>query len=431
MASDQDIVDSNGDVIDVPMHEAAATWQLAVLGGLHAGALVDVAADDWTLVGSAEDCDIVLRDARVLPHHAALFVRGGQLQLRAIDGELLAQGQSQAPGNSVALGDAQTWQMAGVTLGVGCRGSAPWEALRASPTFDAIAADTEAAASEDADGADADSTFAADADADAGETPAPDVGPKTPLRLRVTRKAQHVMAAAAACAVVVATGAVAWGVVWPKVQARENSSAIAGILGSLGMPELRVVEASSGHLRIEGVVRSESDRAKLMQALQQRGIYPAVDIVNGEQLAGTVQNSFRQRGMVVKAQYVGGGRVEVQGAAPSAVTEQVVQDVLAATNAVTQVALLDAAASAAAEPQETVLAAAAPAPAPAPAANNKSGNDPQRIVGVVGGATPFLLTQDRKRYLVGSMLPDGTQIDQIDGHTVVFSRQGKPMLVQF
>jgi type III secretion system YscD/HrpQ family protein len=427
MASEQDILDSNGDVIDVPMHEAAATWQLAVLGGLHAGALVDVATDDWTLVGSAEDCDIVLRDARVLPHHAALFVRGGQLQLRAIDGELLAQGQSQAPGNSVALGDAQTWQMAGVTLGVGCRGSAPWEALRASPSLEATAADTEATATDEADRTDLDSISCADA----GETPAPSASPTTPLRHRLTRKAQRVMAATAACAVIVATGAVAWGVVWPKVQARENSSAIAGILGNLGMPELRVVEASNGHLRIEGAVRSESDRAKLMQALQQRGIYPAVDIVSGEQLAGTVQNSFRQRGLVVKAQYVGGGRVEVQGAAPSPVTEQVVQEVLAATNAVTQVALLDAAASAAAEPQETVLAAATPAPATAPAANTKSGADPQRIVGVVGGATPFVLTQDRKRYLVGSMLPDGTQIDQIDGHTVVFSRQGKPMPVQF
>jgi hypothetical protein len=301
--------------------------------------------------------------------------------------------------------------------------------LRTSPSLEATAADTEATATDEADRTDPDSISCADADA--SETPAPNVGPKTPLRHRLTRKAQRVMAATAACAVIVATGAVAWGVVWPKVQARENSSAIAGILGNLGMPELRVVEASNGHLRIEGAVRSESDRAKLMQALQQRGIYPAVDIVSGEQLAGTVQNSFRQRGLVVKAQYVGGGRVEVQGAAPSPVTEQVVQEVLAATNAVTQVALLDAAASAAAEPQETVLAAATPAPATAPAANTKSGADPQRIVGVVGGATPFVLTQDRKRYLVGSMLPDGTQIDQIDGHTVVFSRQGKPMPVQF
>jgi type III secretion system YscD/HrpQ family protein len=428
MVIEQDLPLSSDDVIDAPVHEvsaAATTWQVAVLGGLHAGALVDVATDDWTLVGSAEDCDIVLRDARVLPHHAALFVRGGQLQLRAIDGELLAQGQTCAPGVSVALGDAQTWQMAGVTLGVGCRDSAAWEALRASPAFEAIATDIEATASEEGGDAGLDPTSSADADF--SDTPAPTVGPTARLPRRLTRKAQRVMTTAAACAVIVATGAVAWAVVWPKVQAHENSSAVAGVLSNLGMPELRVVDASNGHLRIEGAVRSESDRTRLMQALRQRGIYPAVDVVSGEQLAGTVQNSFRQRGLLVKAQYVGGGRVEVQGASPSPVTEQVVQDVLAATNAVTQVALLDAASSAAAEPQETVLAPAAPTPV----ANSKGDRDPQRIVGVVGGDSPFVLTQDRKRYLVGSMLPDGTQIDQIEGNTVIFSRQGKPMPVQF
>ncbi len=416
MTSEQDLPLSSNDA-------AAATWQLAVLGGLHAGALVDVAADDWTLVGSAEDCDIVLRDARVLPHHAVLFVRGGQLQLRAIDGEVLAQGQARAPGDSVALGDAQTWQIAGVTLGVGCRGSAAWEALRASPDFDAAVTDTGTMHSDDAERVDLEPT------ADADATPAPSGHPKTPWRRRLPRKAQHVMAGVAACAIVVGTGAVAWGVVWPKVQARDNSSAMAGILGSLGMPELRVVEASNGHSRIEGAVRSESDRARLMQALRQRGIYPAVDIVSGEQLAGTVQNSFRQRGMVVKAQYVGGGRVEVQGAAPSPVTEQVVQEVLAASNAVTQVALLDvAAASAAAEPQETVLPAATAA---ATANNNNGSRDPKRIVGVVGGDNPFVLTADRRHYFVGSMLSDGTQVDQIEGSTVTFSRNGKPTSVQF
>jgi hypothetical protein len=134
--------------------------------------------------------------------------------------------------------------------------------------------------------------------------------------------------------------------------------------------------------------------------------------------------------MFVKANYTGGGRVEVQGAAPSALTEQVVQEVLAATNAVTQVALLDAAVAQA--PVQPAPAPVAPA-APATTSANANGNDrdPKRIVGVVGGLNPYVVTQDRKRYLVGSMLPDGTQVDQIDGDTVVFSRQGRPMPVKF
>jgi type III secretion protein D len=428
MTSEQDL-EASRDVATAALlnrHAAAPHWQLAVLGGLHAGALVDVSAEDWTLVGSAEDCDIVLHDRSVLPHHAALFPRGEQLQLRAIDGEVQALGGAQAPGCSVTLADASTWHVHGVTLGVGRVGSSAWDALRARllvpQTAGAPVDDEQALRVADAgpaiDAATDDATLRNDS---------PPSAPRAAWRRHISRNAPHLLAAVAACAVVVAVGVAAWGFVWPKVQARENTAALASALSGLGLPELRVVEASNGHLRIEGAVRSESDRAKLLQALRQRGIYPAVDVVSGEQLAGTVQNSFRQRGLVVKAQYVGGGRVEVQGAAPSPATESVVQEVLAATNAVTQVALLDAtAAPAVTERQETVL----PSATPEPVANN-SGRDPKRVVGVVGGNSPYVLTQDGRRYFVGSMLPDGTQVDQIDGHTVVFSRQGKPMTVQF
>jgi hypothetical protein len=114
----------------------------------------------------------------------------------------------------------------------------------------------------------------------------------------------------------------------------------------------------------------------------------------------------------------------VHGAAPSPVTEQVIAEVLSATNAVTQVALLDTAAQPAAE------ADTAPA-APTPPAADNAGRDPKRVVGVVGGESPYVLTQDGRHYFIGSMLPDGTQVDQIEGHAVVFSRQGKPTTVEF
>jgi type III secretion system YscD/HrpQ family protein len=413
MSSRQDLQPS---IEPTPLPAAAPAWQLAVLGGLHAGAVVDVSADDWTLVGSAEDCDIVLRDAGVLPHHAALFPRGVQLQLRTIDGLVWALGQAQPAGNSITLADAASWQIHGVTLGVGLAGSAAWEALRAQPLPPSAAADAAEPGIDD--------PGAADTPADAGIRPDDAVATGPALHQRWTRKAPQVLAGVAACALALATGTVAWGVIWHKVQARETSSAIAGALSGLQMPELRAIEAANGSLRIEGTVRSESERARLMSALQQRGIYPAVDVVSGEQLAGTVQNSFRQRGLHVNASYTGGGRIEVRGAAPSPVTEQVIQEVLSATNAVTQVALLDAAAQApAAEP--------AAAAAPTAAAADNASRDAKRVVGVVGGDSPYVVTQDKRHYFIGSMLPDGTQIDRIEGHTVVFSHQGKPVTVEF
>ncbi len=422
MSSDQNLQVS---IEHTPSLAQAPAWQLAVLGGLHAGAVVDVSADDWTLVGSAEDCDIVLRDPGVLPHHAALFPRGAQLQLRAIEGPLSALGQAQAPGSSITLADAASWQIHGVTLGVGLAGSAAWDALRAQPPLPGAAVDAADHAALNTDGQDDADTPVDDAQPLEDSAAA---APRPALHRRLTRKAQHVLAGVAACAVVLATGTVAWGVIWQKVQARETSSAIAGTLSGLQMPELRVIEAADGHLRIEGTVRSESERARLMNALQQRGIYPSVDVVTGEQLAGTVQNSFRQRGLHVNASYTGGGRIEVHGAAPSPVAEQVIEEVLSAINAVTQVALLDAVAQ---PPAAEAAGAAMAQAAPTPAAADNAGRDPKRVVGVVGGENPYVVTQDKRHYFIGSMLPDGTQIDQIEGHTVVFSRQGKPMTVQF
>jgi hypothetical protein len=427
MEKDQTMNDVNQSIeLDTPSSSAPPLqWQLAVLSGLHAGALVDVSADDWTLLGSAEDCDIVLRDPGVLPHHAALFPRGASLQLRAIEGALSALELERAPGGSVALTDASTWQVRSVTLGVGVAGSAAWQALLDRPF--AAPAETGVAAEQAMPSPVERTTVAEFADDGSAADDSPAAARKRAPRT-LTRRAQQVIAGAAACVLLTATGAVAWGVAGHKAQARETGSAISGILSGLDMPELRIIEAANGHQRIEGTVRSESERGKLMSALQRRGIYPAVDVVTGEHLAASVQNTFRQRGLHVKAQYTGAGRVEVQGAAPSALTEKAVQDVLTAINAVTQVALLDAAAvPPESEPRETVL----PAVPAATATVNNSVRDPKRVVGVVGGATPFVVTQDRRHYFVGSMLPDGTQVDQIEGHTVVFSRQGKPTTVSF
>lgn len=400
-----------------------AAWQLAALSGLHAGALVDLAVDDWTLIGSAADCDIVLRDAGVMPHHAALFLRAGQPQLRAIDGSVRAQGQTVAAGQSIMLADAQTWQIGGITLGVGCRASAAWDALRRRAATD------EAATAEDAaDTPLPPSAFAADA-----PTPADDARAAAPARpptwrRLLTRRAQQVLAGVVAGGLVLVIGAAAWSVTAHKAQARANHAVLNKLLHELQMPELHLVEVESGRWRIEGLVQTESDRARLLQGLQQVGVYPALDVVTGEQLALTVQNGFRQRGLPVQARYAGGGRVEVHGAAASPAVDQVVQDLLAATKSIKQLSLAGAAAPTA-QATDDMPTPARDAAAAAPGKSSEP--DPRRVIGVVGGETPFVMTQDRKRYFVGSMLPDGTQIDHIDGHTVTFSRHGKPMSVQF
>jgi type III secretion system YscD/HrpQ family protein len=407
-------------------------WQIAVFEGLHAGALVDLPDNDWMLIGCAEDCDVVLRDAGMRAHHFALFVRDGAVQVRAIDGELRSGGQVYAPGQTLVAGEGSVWHCGEAVLGLGHRDSAAWEMLRAQhPRGSAAAA--ESAGADGHAATDADGMRAGD---DANSPPHAGLGadapPILPTPRPFTHKAWQLAIAAIAVVAVVGAGAMAWSLVSQSVHAREARTALAQVMSSLDeRAEVRVVEAAGGPPRLEGTVRTESDRARLLDALKARGLYPSVDVVTGEQLAAMVQNGFRQRGLDVRVQYVGAGRVEVQGAPPSPSSEQVVRELLARKHAITQIALTDAPA-AAPEAVADVSGSAGKADAPTQSGSSAaSARDPKRVVGVVGGETPFILTQDGRRYLVGSMLPDGTQLDHIELPMVTFSRQGKPMPVRF
>jgi hypothetical protein len=50
---------------------------------------------------------------------------------------------------------------------------------------------------------------------------------------------------------------------------------------------------------------------------------------------------------------------------------------------------------------------------------------------VIGGEMAYLLTFDGTRYLAGAQMPDGSQVEAIDGHDVTFMREGQRVVVQF
>src|SRR3546814_3665097 len=61
---------------------------LRILAGLHAGASRDLAEQEMILVGSGDDCDIVLADQGVARHHALINLVGGMSSLRALHAPL-------------------------------------------------------------------------------------------------------------------------------------------------------------------------------------------------------------------------------------------------------------------------------------------------------------------------------------------------------
>lgn len=63
-------------------------FELRVLAGVHGGARAAF-HDGRVVIGSAEDCDIVLLDENVAPRHVALAINGETVTVSPLDGEVL------------------------------------------------------------------------------------------------------------------------------------------------------------------------------------------------------------------------------------------------------------------------------------------------------------------------------------------------------
>jgi type III secretion system YscD/HrpQ family protein len=399
---------------------AADRWQLRVFSGLHADAAAVLEADAWCLVGQAGDCDLILRDAAVARHHFVLFVRDGKVALRAVDAHVQMSDRSIGPGDTCMLESAAAMAIGNVAMAVGLGQTADWDALRAGAAALVQPVAPQTSMSELAPDA---AGSAADALSQAAAAAAPPAA--RPARWwRIER--HHLRWAPALAAVVLLTAAGSAALVWSNHnQASERLHRLQQAVAAFDLPEVRVEQGPHGGLRVVGTVPTEAQRSELVSALKREGLLPSFDLVTGEHLAQGVENSFRQRGVRVDAVYAGDGEVHLSGIAdtPEAVT--VVREILAANGTIRAVKFADATAAAA---PPTTDSPAAPGAAGAAAANLR---DPKRIVAVVGGQYAFLLTRDGTRYTQGALLPDGSKVESIDGHDVVFERNGQRVVVQF
>ena len=114
---------------------------LRIVSGLHAGASRELAEREMILVGSGDDCDIVLADAGVATRHALISVVDGQFQLRALDAPLQLEGRLLHPGDPVEMDRLQRVGLGEAALAFGLQDDPAWLAL--AP---ALAAEIEAPA---------------------------------------------------------------------------------------------------------------------------------------------------------------------------------------------------------------------------------------------------------------------------------------------
>jgi type III secretion system YscD/HrpQ family protein len=423
MNTDTSATDSAPSINTENAPDAVAGWELVVFGGLHRGAQLQIGEPGWCLVGSADDCDVVLRDAGVHPHHLVLYWQDARLFVRALDASATLGGVPLEQGAAIEVVGTAVCQVESMSFGVGRQADREWQALRQQEPQPSPVASVGV---DDARGDDAVFDFLG-SDAAEAPAPAPSVSRPAPLNRVATFWAAGLLA-------LVLCGGL-WGVASPPSIARAAVPGLSETVSSLGLPEVRVVQDPSGQARLEGTVGTESQRSELIAALGTRGLYPAINVVSGEHLAMIVQDTFRQRGLVAQARYAGTGRVEVDGVPASALTERVVREILQSTGSVKDIALTAPAPSAptarGAVPADSATAAAPASAASTPVWTANALRDPKRVIGVVGGEQSYLLTLDGSHYLTGSMLPNGSLIEAIEGYDVVFMQDGQRLVVQF
>jgi hypothetical protein len=100
---------------------------LRITAGVHQGAVIRLDAADMLVIGSSDDCDVILADSGVTSHHCLLKKQAGQLLLRSIEGALTIKGIQQkqgetvlvSPGVPVSIGGAEFEIVTGGVAGSG------------------------------------------------------------------------------------------------------------------------------------------------------------------------------------------------------------------------------------------------------------------------------------------------------------------------
>jgi hypothetical protein len=343
---------------------------LRILSGLHAGASRDLAEQEMILVGSGDDCDIVLADQGVARHHALINLTGGMSSLRALDAPLRVDGQPLHPGDPVELRGLQHIQLGGAAIAYGEEHDPGWAEL--APDF---------ALEEDR---------------------APATGMrKLPL--------------VAALAVLSLASLAIFAAVMPRHEApADPRSQLNALIAEFHMRDGKVSQDAQGRPVLKGTVKNDKERESIEQRIAQAGFEAALDLRSAEKIAADVSEVLRSQNINAKTRYVGNGVVEASGrfedmeAMRAAASSRAMDEVPGVTQVLVRNHI---------DPARLKRTANGPTEA-----SVKQG--PTRIVSVVRGKTPHLVAVDGTEYPVGAEVPGHGRLVSIGESAHVISADG-------
>ena len=258
-------------------HAAAQEQQpaplvLRILSGLHDGASRVLSEQEMLLIGSGEDCDIILSDPGVARHHAMVLRHGDTLSLRAIDAALEFAGDPLEPGDPIELPQLQPARLGGVSMAIGPADNHGWTALGATP-----------------------GAFTT--------TPPPTPPAKRPFLPTA------LVAVALLSLVSVGIYAMVRPSDEPGATPRERVEALAG---EHGVRDSELVEGNGKTLVLAGTVEDPDTAARLQQRIDEEALPVELRLRTGEDVARDVREVLRTFGITATTRYDGNGAVRVE-----------------------------------------------------------------------------------------------------------------------
>jgi len=334
----------------------AETWALRVLSGMHAGAERRLDTYGMLLVGSSDDCDIILADAGVLAHHCILTFAEGALSVRAIDADVRVDDRPQHPGDAQPLAPFSTIQIGSASFAIGPHWSERWQSVLRKVDQTAVAT--------------------------------------APSNRRIGRG--KVAALWAAALMLIASGGALvlaqhrTDAPPPKMPAESQEQILRSLIAGVAPNGLMLHREADGAFVVDGYVEHGDDLDVLKAKIAQRGLAAKIEAKSGPRIADEIGEFFRMNSIHATTQWNGKGHVQVRGRfgdekeLKSVLTSRTMQEFNENLNLKVEVENLD-------PPQPEI----------------KAVPDGKRIRRVVEGNDAYLVTVDGSRYYRGAKLPQG------------------------
>ena len=200
---------------------------------------------------------------------------------------------------------------------------------------------------------------------------------------------------------------------WPKMQPRPAK--VQAVLLDEGFDGLSVSKSSEGEIRIEGVVATDADRARLRRVMTAHDWQPRVNVQTHEGMARQVEDFYMANGVEAAARAAGAGlvRLDVIGSNPE------------------EAGRLQRLAMTEIKGLRRIDISMLPGADDGGRFEDMQEGGGKRVVSVIGGPQGHVTTADGARYFPGAVLPTGHRIVSIEETKVLVERNGSRSELNF